>query len=271
MSFHEINTEELRLFIKNHNENNYLIVDVRQPEEYEEGHIPGARLLPLPELVKSLDTLPTEKELVFYCRSGARSMAALTMVEEESPQAETYNLEGGMLAWEGAVVEKPPQIRLFDAKASVEQMLMTAMDLEKGAMRFYTMADERWGGQVWSEVFVRLAEAEIGHAMMIYQLLQRERKGKEDFDTVFSGLFGDVLEGGMSLAEALDRAASAKSRLCVHLIELALNIEYAAFDLYRSMADRAADSEARGAFMKIAQAEKSHMNILIGALATCPS
>jgi sulfur-carrier protein adenylyltransferase/sulfurtransferase len=270
MSFHEINAEELRRFIGNHHENKYLLVDVRQPGEYEEGHIPGARLLPLPELPKRMDTLPLDKELVFYCRSGSRSMAASTMVEEESPQAEVYNLDGGILAWEGGVVMKPPQVRLFGTKATVEQMLMTAMDLEKGAMKFYTMADERWGGEEWSEVFARLAEAEIGHAMMIYQLLRREKDIKGDFDTVFSRLLGDVLEGGMSLAEALDRAASAKNRLCIHLIELALNIEYSAFDLYRTMADRATDSEARDVFLKISQAEKSHMNILIGALGTCP-
>jgi rhodanese-related sulfurtransferase len=49
MSIHEINPEELRRYIKNHNEKEYLLVDVRQPDEYEEGHIPGARLLPLPD------------------------------------------------------------------------------------------------------------------------------------------------------------------------------------------------------------------------------
>jgi rhodanese-related sulfurtransferase/rubrerythrin len=271
MGFHEIQPDELRQFIKTHHENEYLLVDVRQPDEYEQGHIPGARLLPLPELAVSMDTLPMDKELVFYCRSGARSIAASTLVEEESEQTEVYNLTGGIISWEGNVVERPPQVRIFAASATPEQMMMTAMDLEKGAMRFYTMADERWGGENWSEVFARLAEAEIGHAMMIYQLLSRENTLKDDFDTVFSGLQGDVLEGGTTVADALDRAASAEDRYCVHLIELALNIEYSAFDLYRTMADQVTDSKARDAFLKISQAEKSHMNSLIGALGTCPS
>ncbi len=269
MSFHDISAEELRRFIKNHRENQYQLVDVRQPGEYGEGHIPGARLLPLPELVKGIDTLPKEKELVFYCRSGARSMAASTMVEEEFPQVEVYNLSGGMLAWDGAVALKPPQVRLFDRQVSSRQLLMTAMDLEKGAMRFYTLVDERYGGEDWSEIFGRLAEAEIGHAMMIYRLLQQEETEPADFDTVFSGLSGDVLEGGMPLAEALGMAAEAGKHLCIHLVELALNIEYAAFDLYRTMANRTEDAHAREVFFKISQAEKSHMDILIGALSTC--
>ncbi len=271
MSFHEISAEELRRYIRNHHENQYLLVDVRQPGEYEEGHIPGARLVPLPELVGSIEALPKEKELVFYCRTGSRSMAASTMIEEEFAQSEVYNLNGGILAWEGGVVERPPQIRVFKKQTTTEEMMMTAMNLEKGAMRFYTMADERWGGEPWSEVFARLAEAEIGHAMMIYRILRQANAVEDDFESVFSGLLGDVLEGGISLAEALDKAASGKEHLCMHLMELALSIEYAAYDLYRTMADKTENAEAGDAFLKIAQAEKSHMNLLIGALSDCPA
>ena len=82
---------------------------------------------------------------------------------------------------------------------------------------------------------------------------------------------GNVLEGGMTLVDALDRAAgSSGGRTCVHLIELALQMEYAAFDLYRVMADQAENPEARDAFLKIAQAEKSHMALLADALGGCP-
>lgn len=271
MSIHEINPEELRRYIGNHNENGYLLVDVRQPGEYQEGHIPGARLLPLPELVGKMDTLPQDLDLVFYCRSGARSMAASMMVEEEFGAADIYNLNGGMLSWDGAVAENPPQVRIFDKQTAPEELYMTAMNLERGAMNFYMTVDMRYGGETWSDVFGRLAEAEIGHALAVYRLWRKGRTGVEDFDTVFAGLSGNVLEGGMTLAEALDRAAAPGGRTCVHLMELALSIEYAAFDLYRIMADQAKSPETRDAFLKIAQAEKSHMNILIDALGACPS
>ncbi len=270
MSIHEINPEELRRYINNHNETDYLLVDVRQPGEYEEGHIPGARLLPLPELVRKMDTLPQGLDLVFYCHSGARSMAASVIAEEEFGTTGIYNLNGGILSWDGAVAENPPQVRIFDKQAAPEELYMTAMNLERGAMNFYMTVDMRYGGETWSDVFGRLAEAEIGHALAVYRLWRKGRAGVDDFDTVFTGLSGNVLEGGMTLAEALDKAAAAGGRTCVHLMELALHIEYSAFDLYRAMADQAESPEAREAFLKIAQAEKSHMNILIDALGTCP-
>ncbi len=271
MSIHEINPEELRRYIREHNEKDFLVVDVRQPDEYEEGHIPGARLLPLPELVRKMETLPSGLDLVFYCHNGGRSMAASLMVEEEFGAAGIYNLNGGILSWDGATAENPPRVQLFTKGASPEDLCMTAMNLEKGAMNFYMTVDMRYGGEDWSDVFGRLAEAEIGHALAVYRLWRRGRTGVEDFEAVFAGLSGNVLEGGMTLVDALDRAAgSSGGRTCVHLIELALQMEYAAFDLYRVMADQAENPEARDAFLKIAQAEKSHMALLADALGGCP-
>ena len=270
MSIHEIDPGDLRRYIRDHNEKDFLLVDVRQPDEYKEGHIPGARLLPLPELVRNMETLPSGLDLIFYCQSGARSMAASLMVEEEFAATGIYNLNGGILSWDGATAENPPQVQLFKKGAAPEALYMTAMNLEKGAMNFYMTVDMRYGGEAWSDVFSRLAEAEIGHALAVYRLWRRGRTGVEDFDTVFAGLSGNVLEGGMTLVDALDRAAGSGGRTCVHLMELALHVEYAAFDLYRAMADQAESPDARDAFLKIAQAEKSHMALLAAALGGCP-
>ncbi len=49
------------------------ILDVRQPEEWEAGHIPGATLIPLGELESRVDELPQDEEIVVVCRSGNRS------------------------------------------------------------------------------------------------------------------------------------------------------------------------------------------------------
>ena len=48
--FEDITALELKQFIKSHNEKEYLLVDVRQPDEYTKGHIPGAKFIPLNEL-----------------------------------------------------------------------------------------------------------------------------------------------------------------------------------------------------------------------------
>ncbi|WP_322797598.1 rhodanese-like domain-containing protein, partial [Thermoflexus sp.] len=62
---------------------NVLLVDVREPNEYAEGHIPGAVNIPLRTLTKNLDKLPKDKPVVLYCRTGHRSgmaTAALQML-----------------------------------------------------------------------------------------------------------------------------------------------------------------------------------------------
>ncbi len=83
MSIVEMTPEQLRHFIQHHHEKEFVVNDVRQPGEYEHGHIPGARLILLPELVRAMESLPQNQELVFCCRSGGRSQAAAAMVADE--------------------------------------------------------------------------------------------------------------------------------------------------------------------------------------------
>lgn len=81
------------------NSNNVYLIDVREQEEFNTGHIPGAHFLPLstfnPKEVKK-QNLP----YVFYCRSGARSHHAATLLKQLHPDWEIYNLQGGILSWQ---------------------------------------------------------------------------------------------------------------------------------------------------------------------------
>ncbi len=58
--------DEAREFINHHKEGAYTLLDVRQPGEYEKDHIPGATLIPLPQLYDSLDKLDREKPVIVY-------------------------------------------------------------------------------------------------------------------------------------------------------------------------------------------------------------
>jgi rhodanese-related sulfurtransferase len=84
----------------------YFLLDVRQPEEYREGHIAGAKLIPLDQLGRRMKELPRERQIVCVCRSGSRSGAAARDLAAAGYQA--ANLRGGMLAWarEGLPVKK---------------------------------------------------------------------------------------------------------------------------------------------------------------------
>ena len=61
-----MNAEEARAYIKNHREGTYTLLDVRQPSEYEKGRIPGAKLIPLPELAGRLGELDPRKPVIAY-------------------------------------------------------------------------------------------------------------------------------------------------------------------------------------------------------------
>lgn len=270
MNIKDLTAAELRDFIRNHHEREYALIDVRQPGEYEQGHIPGARLLPLPELIQTMEALPGDKQLVFYCHSGGRSMAAASMVaDEEIGAGELINLNGGMLAWDGGVASDYPNVQIFNLQTAPSDMLKTAMNLEKGALSFYTHISANHKEQPWVEVFSNLAKAEIGHARTVYHFLQKIESDGDDFEAVFDGLSGEVLEGGMKLETALEHLSAIKSRVCLRMIETALKIEYAAYDLYRSMADRVLATDAQEAFITIAQAEKAHMQALVKAIDHC--
>jgi rhodanese-related sulfurtransferase len=77
-----------------------IVVDVRQPEEFHQGHIAGAKLIPLGELRKRMKELPQAREIVCVCASGSRSSSAAKVLAKEGYTV--FDMQGGMLAWRHA-------------------------------------------------------------------------------------------------------------------------------------------------------------------------
>lgn len=73
------------------------LVDVRMPDEFEAERVPGAVLLPLPELPDRVGEIPREETVFIICRSGNRSMTACEFLAAQG--FETRNVAGGTLAW----------------------------------------------------------------------------------------------------------------------------------------------------------------------------
>jgi rhodanese-related sulfurtransferase len=76
---------------------NAVVVDVRQPDEYLGGHVPGAVLIPLNDVPERFGELPTDREVLVVCRSGGRSYVASEFLVANGVQA--VNVAGGTLAW----------------------------------------------------------------------------------------------------------------------------------------------------------------------------
>jgi len=270
LKMENLTAPQLRDFINTHNEMDYVLVDVRQPAEYAVAHIPGARLLPLPELESKIDDLPADKDLLFYCRTGGRSLTAAFMAAEAEATTQTvYNILGGITAWEGKTLADFPRIQVFDKSKSHAELLLTAMDLEKGAWRFYNRVMEQYQDDPAPRTMEQLSKAEIAHAGMVYGFWEKLVDTPRPFEKLWDDLSGDILEGGENLEDMLARLEKLEGNLCLNLIDLSLYIEYSAFDLYRTMAEQSSDESARQAFLSIAQAETSHMRVLTHAIDQC--
>ncbi len=74
-----------------------LLVDVRTPGEYAGGHVPGAQNVPVETLPAGAVTLPKDKVIVVYCRSGARSARAAGLLRAEG-FATVHDL-GSIASW----------------------------------------------------------------------------------------------------------------------------------------------------------------------------
>lgn len=78
-----------------------VLLDVREPFEYDEGHIPGVTLIPMNEVADRLAEIPTDKEVIVTCRSGNRSSQITDFLRQQGYD-NVHNMDGGILAWEAA-------------------------------------------------------------------------------------------------------------------------------------------------------------------------
>jgi rhodanese-related sulfurtransferase len=89
------------------NDANAVILDVRAPFEYEEGHIPNAKNIDIylgQGFLDAIEALDASKNYYVYCRSGARSNQACMLMAQLGFE-NVYNLLGGFMEWQGEKVE----------------------------------------------------------------------------------------------------------------------------------------------------------------------
>ena len=83
------------------------VLDVRTPQEFAEGHVPGAVNVPYDQVASRLAEVPKDKDIVLYCRSGRRAGLAADVLAAQG-YTRLSHLEGDMPAWieKGHPVEK---------------------------------------------------------------------------------------------------------------------------------------------------------------------
>ena len=94
-NIHTVNVNTLYSWL---NETKVIILDVREPYEYNEGHIKGAINIPLSTILVGIDQLKNiqGKKIILQCRVGGRSMRACQLLQAEGFKHDIWNLEGGI-------------------------------------------------------------------------------------------------------------------------------------------------------------------------------
>ncbi len=86
----------------------FVLIDVREPHEYQICNIPGAKLIPLGDLARRMSELNSADEIVAHCKSGVRSGKAVDFLKQAGFR-KARNMKGGILAWSDTVDPTVPK------------------------------------------------------------------------------------------------------------------------------------------------------------------
>lgn len=227
-----------------------ILLDVRQPEEYEKGHIPGALLIPLPELLDKLAELNTEKKIITYCRLGRRSLAAAQLIADER-DSEVYTIDGGIMAWNGLVATGDVEtcMVITGGFQKPEEFISLAYTLEDGSERFYLRVSEIFSDKKAVELFKNLSNVEENH---------KKRISERILGITIDQRFIDYMEGCIKISEAIDRIFGKKDLR--DALEYSMQIETNSLDVYMKILREV--EKADELFKDIIDDEKAHLKKL---------
>lgn len=260
---------EIKAVMDRDKKGEFLLLDVRQPEEYKAGHILGAMLIPLGELGARQGELDRRKKIIAYCRSGHRSMAA-AMALCEVGFKDVHHLDDGILNWPYETITGIPEKRpdLITKAADVRDIFVLAIKLEKGSWDYYMAARDKVEPPQAKETFQLLANAEDGHMERLYRrtisLLGEEvlpplEKLKQELKV-------EHMEGGIEISPALARVGE-KFAGEMEALEIALEKEYMSYDFYKRTSALVENPDAKTLLHELALEERNHANALLKQVA----
>jgi len=104
----EMECEEARDMLKEAEDNEVMILDVREPQEYEFCKLEGSVLLPMSQMKERQDEVPKDKKVLIYCHHGVRSMQVVRYLRSRGWK-QVINLEGGIDEWSQQIDPKVPR------------------------------------------------------------------------------------------------------------------------------------------------------------------
>ena len=256
-----ISPEEVREYIEHKAPQEYCLLDVRQKSEYERGHLPGARLVPLGELQRRIPELDPGRTYIVYCRTGSRSVSGAGLLLGAGFK-NILNMSGGIVRYNGSVASGPPEAGMFcfPENLSPGQLAAVAWFLEDGTLAFL--------GEVHAGIAPGIGQIVIG------ELVADKKRHKEKLRGLYADITGSspapdfpkgvldmaaegVMVGCVKVSEAV-RWANGKS--ATDILELLMSLGANAYDLYLKLGRALKNEEARKVFALLAREE--HNNIV---------
>ena len=249
----DITAEDTRRLLKKYSPGSFQLLDVRQPKEYDEAHIPGAILMPLGNLPERLVELNPHRETVVYCRSGVRSRSACQILTA-SGFSRVLNMSGGILAWHGHRALGSEVLGLeFFARGDFASAVAMAYSMEQGLRRFYQLLADNADSDENRELLHYMATLEDGH-MARLNALHPGMNGNEAASP-------DLTEGGFDTAELFafygDQLQDIES-----IIHTGMMFEAQAYDLYSRLSRTEQQPEMREFYRQMAGEEQRHLDRL---------
>ncbi len=257
-----VDADQARNYMENRDSDELTILDVRQPNEYESGHISGAKLIPLPDLTERLHEIDPNKPTVVYCAIGGRSRIAAQMLAGNGFE-DVYNLSGGFKTWKGeaAVGKEELGLELFTGDESPEKTLVVAYSLEAGLGDFYSSMIPKVKNKAAQNIFQKLSEIEVKHQDRIFREYIRLSGKSVSRETFEKNMVQTAVEGGLTTEEYTDLFQPDWESLS-DIIGLAMSIEAQALDLYLRAAERSPNPDSRKVLSRIGDEERAHLKQL---------
>ncbi len=254
----DLTPTEFREFQRRHDPGTYRLLDVRQAQEYEQHRLPGATLVPLPELGYRLSELDPDQPTVIYCRSGHRSRAAAQFLLRRD-FAQVYDLRGGLRAWDGQAAFGPEAwgLEYVPTDATPGQAAAVALVLEEGLAGLYQDIANQIIDPETSELFRRLADVEQEHVDKVRRLQELHGTNEAESAEAVARVAGHV-EGGFSRDALLGHAFQHLEAPDL-MLQLAMMIETQAWDLYQRYADGASRPETKALWLDLSRDEQQHL------------
>ena len=270
----KLSPEEVKAILDKDEKDEFLLLDVRQLLEYEEGHIPGSVLISLDELESRRDELYRElrsgRKAIIYCRSGRRSMAAAIALCDLGLK-DIFILEGGIENWRFKVIkgkaEKKP--RTVSKGADVKDILVVAIKMERMAYDFYIKARDKARFKTVVTMFQQLGDVELSHMRRLFLRLTGEipdSAGLSHIDSYLQQFDRESKRADVDISMSLIQGVGeVKSE--VDALEIAIEMEYMANDFYKRAASVVDDEEVRSLLYGLSPDERGHAAALLNQLA----